>query len=160
MAETAITPESIYDCIPLIQEAIRSNSVAEYRALLFLLSLADDFDASLTLTMAFGCPAAEDSLIKRKVCFFYWEEALKFKPEWGRVRRSGYGNPFFREIALYPRKKYYSCFMNHLSPQNQTEIQNLYGEVYKAQEADLASDWVILRRRILIDLQKRLKERL
>lgn len=134
MAEIAITPNSIYDCIPLIQEIIRSNSRTEYRALLYLLSLANDFDASLTLTMAFGCPAAEESLINKKACFPYWEEALRYKPEWGRVRQSGYGNPFFREIALYPSKKFYTRFLELCPPRDERERRSLCNELRAAQE--------------------------
>lgn len=134
MNDLAITPESIYACIPLIQETIRSKSMTEYRALLFLLSLADDFDASLTLTMAFGCPAAEESLINKKACFPYWEEALRYKPEWGRVRQSGYGNPFFREIALYPSKKFYSRFLELCPPRDEGEHRSLCNDVRAAQD--------------------------
>lgn len=134
MAEIAITPESIFDCVPLIQETIRSKSRTEYRALLYLLSLADDFDASLTLSMAFGCPAAEDSLINKRVCFPYWEEALRYKPEWGRVRRPGYGNPFFREIALCPSKKLYSRFLELCPPRDEGERRSLYNDVCAAQD--------------------------
>jgi len=140
MAELAITPESIFDCVPLIQETIRSKSRAEYRALLYLLSLADDFDASLTLSMAFGCPAAEDSLINKRVCFPYWEEALKYKPEWGHVRRSGYGNPFFREIALYPSKKFYSRYMELCPPLDDRERRSLYNDIRVAQELFLTGE--------------------
>ena len=134
MAEIAITPESIFDCVPLIQETIRSKSRAEYRALLYLLSLAEDFDAALTLSMAFGCPAAEESLINKKACFPYWEEALRYKPEWGRVHRSGYGNPFFREIALYPSKKFYTRFLELCPPRYESERRSLCNELRAAQE--------------------------
>ena len=140
MAEIAITPESIFDCVPLIQEAIRSKSRAEYRALLYLLSLAEDFDAALTLTMAFGCPAAEESLINKKACFPYWEEALRYKPEWGHVRRKDYGNPFFREIALFPNQRFYSRFLELCPPRDEIELRSLYDDVHSAQKKFLTRE--------------------
>lgn len=122
----------------LLQDAIAEEDMDDFRVLLQHLSNEDDFRSSLVIVQALFSSDEEDGKeIKVDDILPYWSEALKFKPEWGRVTNPKYGNPFFNWICSFPDEALLDKYLEFVNPSTEEEDESMYHALFEEQYKSL-----------------------